>query len=72
MKRLALAIALACVLSGSALAGISQSPPVPGETNSPPGETHTPPGTTQAPPGQTETPPSMLATVLLTIITWPR
>jgi len=69
MKRFALAIALACVLSVSALAG---------ETSSPPGETHTPPGDTQTPPGHTETPPgdtqgpSLLTTVILTIITWPR
>ena len=62
MKRLALAIALACVLSGSAIAG---------EMLTPPGETHTPPGEIQTPPGETQG-PSLLATVLLTILTWPR
>jgi hypothetical protein len=38
MKRLALAIALACVLSGSALAGDihSTGEPAPGETSGPP------------------------------------
>jgi len=46
MKRFALAIALACVLSVSALAG---------ETHTPPGETNGPPGTTQTPPGDVHT-----------------
>ena len=38
MKRFALAVALACVLSGSALAGDAQCPgdPAPGETSGPP------------------------------------
>ena len=65
MKRFALAIALAFVLSGSTLAGDVSSPgAAPGDTQTPPGEILTPPGETQG--------PSLLATLLLTIITWPR
>lgn len=73
MKRFALAIALACVLSGSALARDIATPgaPAPGETQTPPGETHTPPGQTETPPGETQG-PNLLETVILTILTWPR
>ena len=69
MKRLMLAIAFTCVLSFSALAGETQGPP--GETNTPPGETSTPPGESNSPPGETQG-PSILASVLFTVITWPR
>jgi len=62
MKRFLLAVAITFVLSVSVLAG---------ETSTPPGETQTPPGEVNAPPGETSTPPGMLATILLTIITWP-
>ena len=74
MKRLMLAVAFTCVLSVSALAGDTQTPP--GETHTPPGEVNSPPGEILTPPGQSLTGetqgPSILATVLLTIITWPR
>ena len=61
MKRFALAIALACVLSGSALAGDIATPgaPAPGNTQGP-----TAAGNTQG--------PGLLETVILTIITLPR
>ena len=82
MKRFALAIALACVLSASALAGDIATPgaPSPGEILTPPGDTQTPPGQTETPPGNTQGPgiagstqgPSLLETVILTIITLPR
>ena len=65
MKRFALAIALACVLSGSTLAGDVSSPgAAPGDTQTPPGEILTPPGETSGPP--------LLAMVILTILTLPR
>ena len=70
MKRFMLAIAFTCVFSVSALAGDTQTPP--GETHTPPGETSSPPGETSGPPGHTETPPSVLATIILTIISLPR
>jgi hypothetical protein len=63
MKRFMLAIAFTCVLSVAALAGETPT--------GPPGETQTPPGEMQSPPGETQG-PSILETVLLTIITWPR
>lgn len=69
MKRFMLAIAIVCVLSVSALAGDVSSP---GISPPAPGETHTPPGETATPPGLSETPPGVLATIILTIITWPR
>lgn len=64
MKRFLLAIAFTCVLSVAALAGEVSSPP--GEVNSPPGDTQGPSvaGSTQG--------PSLLETIILTIITWPR
>lgn len=68
MKRFMLAVAFTCVLSISALAGETLTPP--GETQTVFGETSTPPGETSAPPGETQTPPSILTTVILTIITW--
>jgi len=79
MKRFALAIGLACVLSGSVLAGDvltpGYTPGAPGITETPPvsGQTNTPPGNTQGPtaPGETQG-PNILATVILTIITLPR
>ena len=61
MKRFALAIALACVLSGSALAGDIATP---GIASPVPGETHSPPGETQG--------PGLLETLILAIITLPR
>ena len=60
MKRLLLTIAFTCVLSVSALAGETQTPP--GETSTPPGPTNTAPGETQG--------PTLLETLILTIITW--
>ena len=68
MKRFALAIALACALSGSALAGDIATPGAPS-----PGEILTPRGETQGPGivGSTQG-PSLLETVILTIITLPR
>jgi len=58
MKRFLLAIAFTFVLSLSALAGETQTPP--GETLTPPGQTDTPPGNTQG--------PGIAAAILLTII----
>ena len=70
MKRFTMALALMCALSTPIFAGdmptigaVGQPPP--------PGETHTPPGEIQTPPGETQG-PSIPATVLLTILTWPR
>jgi len=84
MKHFALAIALACVLSGSALAGDiatpgapapgeMSAPPAPGEVNTPPaaGDMNEPPGATQTLPGDTLE-PDVAAMIFLTIITWPR
>jgi hypothetical protein len=78
MKRFLLAITFTFVLSLSALAGETQTPP--GEMTGPPGEINSPPGETQGPPGNTQGPavagdtqgPSLLETMILTIITWPR
>ena len=68
MKKLAMAVALMCVLSTSIFAGNMPTvgvvdPPLPGETSTPPGETQTPPGETQW--------PNLVTTILLTIVTWP-
>jgi hypothetical protein len=60
MKRLMLTIAFTCVLSVSALAG---------ETSTPPGETQTPPGQSTPAPGETQG-PNLMETLILTIITW--
>jgi hypothetical protein len=77
MKRLTLAIVFTCVLSVSAFAGETQTPP--GETHSPPseaqimaGETSNPSGETDTPPEDLQTPLSILAMVILTMITWRR
>ena len=77
MKRFLLAIAFTFVLSISALAGETNSPPgimngPPGETGTPTGISEAPPGISEAPPGIIGSPPGILATIILTIITWPR
>jgi len=75
MKRFAMALALMCALSTSIFAG---DMPTVGAVGQPPGETQTPPGEMSSPPGQMETAPgetqgpSILTTILLTILTWPR
>jgi hypothetical protein len=77
MKRFAMALALTCVLSTSIFAGdmpttgaVGQQPP-PTTSSTMPGETHSPPGETNTPPETQEPGIGILATILLTIITWP-
>ena len=81
MKRLLIALTLACVLSGTALAGempgvgssVVGDVPTTGSTS--PGETQSPPvpgempGVGSATSSTTNTNPSLVTTVLLTIIT---
>ena len=62
LKCLLTTLVLVLVVSASALAGDTQGPSNPGETNSPPGQTETPPGETQTPPaalGSTQGPSFM-------------
>jgi hypothetical protein len=62
LKCLLATLVLVLVVSASALAGDTQGPGNPGETNTPPGETSSPPGETQTPPaalGSTQGPSFM-------------
>ena len=61
MKRFAMALALICALSTSIFAG---DMPTTGKSEPPPPGDISTPGNTQG--------PTVLATILLTILTWPR